>query len=436
MNNNFYSSFDLAFCPGTGHPRREDPHQARSPFQIDRDRVVFSQAFRKLQSKTQVFQSGEYDFYRTRLTHSLEVARIGRSLCEYLRRKHPEFLNEHFHIDSDLVEAVGLAHDIGHPPFGHIGERKLNQLMAPYGGFEGNAQTLRILTRLIYPRQNEPLGMYPTRAFLDGVLKYKPLWTEASRPSADGSIQRPDNHFIYDDQSALREFVFGSPHVPDSWKKQGNWRQERSLECLIMDWSDDTAYSLHDMADGIRARFLNVPALKKWADNQNLTANQTKLLDELCQVVNDDQVDAVFGSKIGRFIQATRLVTREHPLAGKTHRYAFSLKVDPEQEEACAFYKKVALDLIFLSPHIQQIEFKNGRMLERLFHAFFENHVWGHGKLKLLPAPYSHWIDRTDSETERARYVCDYLAGLTDQEAIRIYRRLFDPAYGSIADLA
>ncbi len=434
MKNTFYSPFDLEFCPETGHPRKEEP-QSRSHFQVDRDRVVFSQSFRKLQSKTQVFQSGEYDFYRTRLTHSLEVARIGRSLCDYLQWKHPEILQTDFHIDSDLVEAIGLAHDIGHPPFGHIGERKLNQLMAPYGGFEGNAQTLRILTRLIYPRAGEPLGMYPTRAFLDGVLKYKPLWSESSIMAEDGSLSRPDNHFLYDEQVLLRSFVYGESDVPGEWKRQGNWRQERSLECLIMDWADDTAYSLHDMADGIRACFLSVQLLEKWGAKQKLSTHEESLLVELCSVVREDLVDAVFGSKIGRFIQAAKLVERPHSLAGKTRRYAYSLELDPEQEEACAFYKKVALDLIFLSPQIQQIEFKNGRMLERLFNAFFENHVYGGGKLKLLPEPYSLWVAKADSEAEKARWVCDYLAGLTDQEAIRIYRRLFDPVYGSITDL-
>jgi dGTPase len=146
-DNNFYGDFDLETLPGK---RPVGDH--RSPFAIDRDRVVFSYAFRRLQSKTQVFQSGEFDFYRTRLTHSMEVARIGRSICDYLEHSSP-LLHKNHYLDPDLTEGICLAHDLGHPPFGHIGERKLNEMMGPYGGFEGNGQTLRIITKLIYARE-------------------------------------------------------------------------------------------------------------------------------------------------------------------------------------------------------------------------------------------------------------------------------------------
>jgi dGTPase len=124
--NTFYNDFDLERFPNT--PVAESDY--RNAFQIERDRIIFSYPFRRLQSKTQVFQSGEYDFYRTRLTHSIEVAKIGRSICEYLRASSDQ-LNDSFYIDADLTEAVGLAHDMGHPPFGHIGERKLNEMMGP-----------------------------------------------------------------------------------------------------------------------------------------------------------------------------------------------------------------------------------------------------------------------------------------------------------------
>src|SRR5260370_31903703 len=140
--NSFYSRFDEESYA----PRTTD--QYRTPFQVDRDRVLYSYAFRRLQTKTQVFRPGEYDFYRTRLTHTIEVAQIGRSICSYLLRT-SRSLNKSFFIDPDLVEAICLAHDIGHPPFGHAGERTLDKLMANYVGFEGNAQTLRLLTETI-----------------------------------------------------------------------------------------------------------------------------------------------------------------------------------------------------------------------------------------------------------------------------------------------
>src|SRR5690606_5231565 len=129
MPNRFYGEFDIARFSG-----KSDDGDFRTPFQIDRDRVLHTPAFRRLQNKTQVFWSGEYDFYRTRLTHSLEVAQIGRSICHWLKAAGGP-LEEDFFIDPDLVEAACLSHDLGHPPFGHAGERTLNHLMAPYGGF-------------------------------------------------------------------------------------------------------------------------------------------------------------------------------------------------------------------------------------------------------------------------------------------------------------
>ena len=156
MGNTFYTEFD---CENRGGGSRRDD-EYRSAFQIDRDRIIHTSAFRRLQSKTQVFLSGEYDFYRTRLTHSIEVAQIGRSICAFLRSR-SDLLDEGCFIDADLVEAACLAHDLGHPPFGHAGERTLHALMQEYGGFEGNAQTLRMLTDTIFSNQGK--GMDPTR---------------------------------------------------------------------------------------------------------------------------------------------------------------------------------------------------------------------------------------------------------------------------------
>ncbi|MFZ4595859.1 MAG: dGTP triphosphohydrolase, partial [Verrucomicrobiaceae bacterium] len=172
------SSLYAAFDTENLHARRPPEGEHRSAFQIDRDRILHSPAFRRLQGKTQVFYSflvGEYDFYRTRLTHSLEVAQVGRSICAWLQKTSP-LLQGTAAVDADLVEAACLAHDLGHPPFGHTGERALHHLMKDYGGFEGNAQTLRLLTCTLYGDGRE--GMNPTRAFLDAILKYKTLRCE------------------------------------------------------------------------------------------------------------------------------------------------------------------------------------------------------------------------------------------------------------------
>src|SRR5580658_2205606 len=220
MTNRFYRDFDSETFGG---PRKTD---YRNAFQIDRDRIIHAHAFRKLQSKTQVFLSGEYDFYRTRLTHSMEVAQIGRSICQFLRTaKGP--LGDDFHIDADLVEAICLAHDLGHPPFGHSGERTLQELMQPWGGFEGNAQTLHLLTQTMYQSESGVRGMQPTRALLDGVLKYKKLFREFATP--------PANHFLYDPQAAARAFVFGAAAIPAELQAGEKLNFLKSVECQIMD---------------------------------------------------------------------------------------------------------------------------------------------------------------------------------------------------------
>src|SRR5271156_5873827 len=230
MSDDFYCAFDREVLRNEAN--RERTPDYRSIFHQDRDRIMFTPAFRRLQAKTQVFQAGEYDFYRTRLTHSMEVASIAKSIAAWLRGKNPEV-----QIDPDLLEAICLAHDIGHPPFGHSGERVLQKLMEPHGGFEGNAQTLRILTRTIYNREEGRAGMSPSRALLDGVLKYKRLYRDRAGDH---------HHFIYDDESNVIEFCFGTPDLAGAPGVAGV-NKFKSLECQMMDLADDIAYSCFDV---------------------------------------------------------------------------------------------------------------------------------------------------------------------------------------------
>lgn len=427
MQNNFYSDFDLERFPATAAPEGD----YRSAFQIERDRIIFSYPFRRLQSKTQVFQSGEYDFYRTRLTHSIEVAKVGRSICEYLLAR-SDWLNERFHIDADLTEAICLAHDLGHPPFGHIGERKLNELMATHGGFEGNGQTLRILTELIYERPGRTKGIAPTRAFLDGVMKYKA--TQAEWLNRTG--QAPANHFIYNEQARWREAVFGGATPPEAQQGPEALNAFKSIECQIMDWADDTAYSLHDIVDGIHARYISAGSLTEWASRQTLDATQTQLVDTLCEKIKRNSYEPYFGSRVGTFVHACTLRPRSGFLSGRTQRHAFDLVIDPAVKAESALYKSIALDLIFKSTHLQQIEFKGGFILERLFAALCE-HCADPGRkgLNLLPASVQELLDHEADASGRLRRLCDYTAGLTDGLAVRTYKRLFDADFGSIAEL-
>ncbi len=426
--NEFYNSFDTENL-NTGVLKRKDADY-RTPFQIDRDRVIFSYVFRRLQSKTQLFRSGEYDYYRTRLTHSIEVARIGRSICDYLKEQPQSPLSEHFFIDPDLTEALGLAHDLGHPPFGHIGERELNKVMAPYGGFEGNAQTLRILTELMYERKNNPMGMNPTRAFLDGIMKYKKLFKESFTHLPNGETIYPQNHFIYNEQKPYRDFIFGTTSIPQELYEGDKLNVFKSIECQIMDWADDTAYSLHDLLDGINSGFISTLAIERWTEAKNFSPSQLQHIEALLEAIKKGNVEPVFSNKVGTFIQAASLEATTNVLSTLSQRYAFNLNISPAIREECEVYKSMAVELIFRSTNIQQVEFKGRLILNRLFKALYENYVHaGSERLKILPSRASYRIDSCKDEYEKLRLLCDFLADLTDKLAIKTYKKLFDPEY-------
>jgi dGTPase len=423
MSNRFYGAFDQETWGGARKP------DYRSCFQVDRDRVIHAHAFRKLQSKTQVFLSGEYDFYRTRLTHSMEVAQIGRSICSWLLSR-GEPLAADFFIDGDLVEAVCLAHDLGHPPFGHSGERTLQELMKPHGGFEGNAQTLHLLTETMYQNESGVRGMQPSRALLDGVLKYKKLYREYPTP--------PRNHFLYDPQVIYRDFVFGGA-TPASLAAGEALNHFKSVECQIMDWADDAAYSLNDIVDGVRAGFLTIERIEAWAAEVGIDAERQRHLDVLFGAIRSDRLEEVFAEKTGRFITGCRLRDRAagNPMAPRTNRYRFELVVAAEAEREAAFYKRMANDIIFESPQLQQMEHKARKVLFDLWGAAWGNYVEpGERIIRLLPPRVGRLVDAETTTPGKARRICDWLAGLTDGMIVRTYRRLHDPDFGSLRDLS
>lgn len=422
MENRFYNAFDAETFGG---PRKPD---YRNPFQIDRDRIIHAHAFRKLQSKTQVFLSGEYDFYRTRLTHSIEVSQIGRSICHFLQTRGGP-MQPDFHIDSDLVEACCLAHDLGHPPFGHSGERTLQELMMKWGGFEGNAQTLHLLTETIFQNESGVWGMRPTRALLDGVLKYKKLFREYP--------QAPQNHFLYDTQRSCRDFVFGGRVIPKPLHKGEALNQFKSIECQIMDWADDAAYSVHDIIDGVKAGFLTIARVEEWAAGQTIGPEEQQHLDRLFNAIRADRLEGVFGARIGGFIKGCHLRARDNFMAALTNRYRFELVIGEAAQREAMFFKQMANDIIFESPQLQQMEHKARRVLFDLWESIWRNYVdKGHRVINILPPNAGRLIDQARSRQAKARRICDYLCGLTDGTIVRIYRRLFDPEFGSIRDLS
>ncbi len=418
--NRFYNAFDCQFLT------RRRGADYRTPFERDRDRIIHSAALRRLQAKTQVFLSGEYDFYRTRLTHSIEVAQIGRSICHYLQRCSP-LLASDFFVDPDLVEACCLAHDLGHPPFGHSGEGVLNSLMQPYGGFEGNAQTLRILTEIIYPDGPKRTGMKPTRALIDGVLKYKSL---------RGQLGEPERHFLYDDQAKYLRFVFDKLPYLSHFPPGPALNSFRSIECQIMDWADDTAYCLNDILDSIQARFLTREHIERWAGENPIDKSEARLLEKLLAAIRGGEIKRIFSRKIGDFITACQLKTRENFMSSRTNRYRFSLVVAPEIQKEANLYKRIASGLVFDSAQLQQLRYKWELVLEKMFIMMRDNYLKpGQNVHKLLPELAHRMVMESADHRLRMRLICDHIAGMTDQYAIRTFKRWFDPEFGSFSDL-
>lgn len=425
MENRFYSAFDTERLEN--EKSKED---FRSPFQVDRDRVLHTPALRKLQSKTQVFWSGEYDFYRTRLTHSLEVAQIGRSICQYLKQT-SELLSDDFYIDESLVEAACLSHDLGHPPFGHAGELTLNSLMADSGGFEGNAQTLRLLTERIFSASNR--GMNPTRAFLDSVLKYKTLWSELK--SVKGG-KPPKNHFIYDKQMRYLDWVFEGRDFPLEYTPGEERDRFKSIECQIMDWADDVAYSLNDLADSVRAGFLTIEKIEKWAEKNQQPSGKGSAIGDLLYAIRKERVEPMVGRRIGKYLQAVELQERVNFMSSASNRYHYELVVDADVKAEAEVYKKLAYEVVFMSPELNQLEYKGNHMLERLWNLLSQRYLDGQGDAyQLLPDKIAAEIDSAVDLEEKKRLLCDYLASLTDSSTNRLYKRLFVPDFGSIGDL-
>ncbi|MDH4475548.1 MAG: dNTP triphosphohydrolase [Verrucomicrobiaceae bacterium] len=417
--NRFYNAFDLA----TLTPRPSPEGEYRSAFQIDRDRIIHTSAFRRLQSKTQVFLSGEYDFYRTRLTHSIEVAQIGRSICGWLQQNSPNLSDDCF-IDPDLVECACLSHDLGHPPFGHTGERTLHRLMRPYGGFEGNAQTLRLLTQTLFSERKQ--GIAPTRALLDAVLKYKTLSSET--PQAK-------NHYLYDDQEPILDFTLGGEPFPIELTPGDDRNAFRSIECQIMDWADDTAYSLNDLADGIHAGFITASKLEAWAAKSNLTAADSTHIAKLAEAIHGNRVESRLNSYIGRFIRGTTLQPTANFLSNQTQRHQWRLDIAPDVKAQATLNKRIAYELVFRSPQLQQLDHKADFILTRMFEVLRDRYIeHTSNPLHLLPADVESDIEQTDHVNDRARLICDWIASMTDRFAFRTYRRLFDADFGSITD--
>jgi dGTPase len=387
---------------------------ARGEFQRDRARVLHSYAFRRLADKTQVVVPGEDDFPRTRLTHSLEVAQIGREIGAALG------------CDADVVDAAGLAHDIGHPPFGHNGEDALDSVSGPCGGFEGNAQTLRVLTRLeakVLLPSGEPGGLNLTRAVLDAACKYP--WRRR-----DGT----------------RKFgVYAADLAAFEWVRDGASDGRRCIEAQVMDWADDVAYSVHDVEDGVHAGLIRLARVDDAARETLCKVAATlysahspdelaPVLDELLDLPTLRDLAGYDGSYLaqaaakratseltGRFagaaVQATRAVHGNGPLV----RYAAELVVPAAIAAECALLKALAAHYVMQRPGSVTRQAHQRALLVELVETIAAGapDTLDRG---LAPA----WETAADG-AEQLRVVVDQVAQLTDSSAVAWHRRLVAP---------
>jgi dGTPase len=414
----------------------EPPKRAgRSDFERDRARVLHSAALRRLAAKTQVVRATSADFPRTRLTHSLECAQIGRELGQEIG------------CDPDLVDAACLAHDIGHSPFGHNGEAALNELAAAIGGFEGNAQTLRLLTRL--EPKTEGAGLNLTRATLDATLKYP--WFRVS-PGGPPPQTPPQGLATKFGAYAEDAEVFG-------WIRQGAPDRRPCLEAQVMDWADDVAYSVHDMEDGFHAGLITFKNLRSETERAEVSrtaiaycpggvteAELTEILDALLALdiwpaSYDGAPGTVAALKnltselIGRFCVAAQqatLAAAPHPITTTplSHtspvghsftRYAADLVVPRRQRLECALLKAITARYVMNRAGVLAAQARERELLTELAHAIERG-----APQTLDPLLRPSW-DAARTDAALRRVVIDQVASLTDTSAIAWHHRLCVP---------
>jgi len=393
--------------------RTRSADQGRSPFARDRARVLHSAAFRRLAAKTQVHTTGRDAFLRTRLTHSLEVAQIGREMGEVLG------------CDADVVDTAGLAHDLGHPPFGHNGEDALDRAAQACGGFEGNAQTLRVLTRLeakVVGPDGASSGLNLTRASLDAACKYP--W-----PRAEG--QRKFG--VYGDDVAVFTWLRPSSVVPAA--------AARCLEAQVMDWADDVAYSVHDVEDGIISGYVRLGLLGDPEERAALCKDVAEVysteppdvlaeaLDGLLPVLEpvagfDGTSGALVALKgvasllIGRFAAAAVEATREKYGTQPLRRYDADLVVPSRARAECALLKGIALRYVMRRPGSDERYAREQEILRDLVAGLVQR-----APSSLDPVFAPLFVAAPD-DAARLRVVIDQVASLTDAAALEWHARL------------
>ncbi len=365
---------------GRRHP--EAPPAYRSEYQRDRDRIVHSAAFRRLEYKTQVFVNHEGDMYRTRLTHSLEVAQIGRSIARVLG------LNE------DLTESIALAHDLGHTPFGHAGQDALNRCMKDYGGFEHNLQSLRVVDEL-EERYAEFSGLNLTFETREGILKH-------CSPRVAATLGDVGARFLQ--------------------------QRQPSLEAQLTNLADEIAYNSHDVDDGLRAGLITIDQLceielfraqYEAVCRRHPGLTHRRVIHEVVRRIINHQVTDLIETSRRRIAEAAP-PDIEAVRAAPRPLIAFSEHMQAMNRELKRFLRQA----LYRHYRVRRMSVKAERIVTALFEAFMADPC-------LLPPEYQHKqaaLAEADGIAGRARVVADYVAGMTDRFAIGEYERLFEPS--------
>lgn len=398
----------------------EPKNPARTAFERDRARVVHSAALRRLAAKTQVLGPASDDFVRTRLTHSLEVAQVGRELGKALG------------CDPDVVDTACLAHDLGHPPFGHNGERALAELAAHIGGFEGNAQTLRLLTRLepkvIDPVTGRSAGLNLTRASLDASVKYP--WQAGAAPTGHGGADTPKFGVYGDDLPAF------------TWLRQDAPEGRRCLEAQVMDLADDISYSVHDVEDAVVGGHLDLDVLRASEERQRIVQS---VLDWYGHSTPPDALEEAMGrlqrapfwvhgydgsrralaalkdmtsQLIGRFCSAAHAATRARYGPGPLTRYGAELIVPEETAAEILVLKGMAVTYVMAPREQEPLHLSQRQVLTDLVEVLSER-----APLALEQPFAADWHAAAD-DAARLRVVVDQVASLTDISAAAWHARL------------
>lgn len=422
----------------------------RNPFVRDRARVIHSAAFRRLQAKTQVLGIGEGDFHRTRLTHSMEAAQIARGIVRALRydlykgdAEWKEFLP-----GLNIIETIALSHDLGHPPFGHGGEVALNFAMRNSGGFEGNGQTLRILSRL--EAHTESHGLDLTRRCLFGVLKYPVPYERVVRmklPDAPKHVYelnrdqwKPPKCYMATEGDVINwillPFSEADRHRLVSLKKaptndDSGKSQFHGLDTGIMELGDDIAYGVHDFEDAIALRMVTKDDWMEVAKTmdpvwgKSVELYPARDIGEQLFGTNSSSRKRAIGALVNAFIVSVRVYEDEgfeHPFL----RYQVAL--EKPAATLLSALKDLVVKKVIKTPQVQTLEYRGQQIILQLYEALFSD------PKRLMKQNFGDLYASLTSDADKNRVICDYIAGMTDEYATRMYERLFVPRHGQFSD--